>query len=640
MILLRMALLEALVCFHVIGAAVLFRRLFPRESPWLAFFLPGLGLVSLCNFIEHVLLPLPNLGWLLPFTIGGLLWGILNFRAAWEGLRFPAALFVAAFTYCLVIRGMYPVIPCWTEGQADFARVLDFCHGDRLPPIDSWLPPDTHGGYYTFQHYGASVLIRLFMLDPGTGYNLSFVLLDAWICLAGAAIGHALTGKNWIAAVALLLVAASFTGGGVVMMLFGSHGFDQYLAYDMHHGWADKQHNPLWKLLDADPYQTRTRLFTPGQGIYMPQFHPDIGGSFLVLLGLLAVVEVSREEKSIAAWVLLAVVPAMAIITSAWYLPVIVFLGAGGAVVAWRTGRSPENLRLALIVTAAAVVLLVPSIGTLIAEGSPQGVRLTTKEEQTWPWLFVEQWWPVYLPWLLLIFVWKKLSPQARWLHAAVPLLLLIFEFVTIGWREPTLEKIWSGIYAAGLVCFWPLVLAQRAWPFRVATLFLVAIIGLSLVDWAREMGKIRHVVLFRRFQGDAVLYDDHQQRRLLEVADRLKGTTILCGKMSWGYNLSPAVAGFTGNRCFVGWTYPESLAGHEREASARAKFSDDFYAGNVADPLPYLAAHDISAVLIWPEDEIPDDLLAKLKNALARDYVYIDCKLDEPHNAGLFLRK
>jgi hypothetical protein len=136
------------------------------------------------------------------------------------------------------------------------------------------------------------------------------------------------------------------------------------------------------------------------------------------------------------------------------------------------------------------------------------------------------------------------------------------------------------------------------------------------------------------------MLYNVHQERRLLEVAGRLNSATILCGKPSWGYILSPAVANFSGNRAFVGWTYPEELAGHEHEAVARSKFSDDFYSGRVSDPLPYLGSHDVAAVVIWPEDEIPDDILAQLQKALARDYLYIDCKRDGPNNAGIFLRK
>ena len=638
MTVLRILLLSGLICFHVIGAAVLFRRLFPRESPWLAFFLPGLGLITLCNCIEYIV-PLPNLAWMLPITMGGGLWCMLNFCVQRKELRFPSALFVIAFAYCLLIRATEPTIPCWSEGLADLARVIDYCHGDRLPPIDSWLPPFDHGGYYTFQHYGASVLIRLFMIDPGTGCNLSLVFLNAWICLAGAAVGHALTGKNWIAAMSLLLVAAAFTGGGVIMALFGAHGFDAFLSVDLHHGWADKHDNPLWQLMDADPYQARTRLFPPGLGIYSPQFHPDWGGHLLVLLTLLAVVEVGRETKSNAPWILLIALPAMTVVTSVWYLPVVGFLAAGGGLVAWWMGRRPENLRAALIVAGAAFVMLLPSIGTLITASAPQGVHLTAKEEHTWHWLFVEQWWPVYVPWLLLVVVWRKLSAEARWVHAAVPLLLLIFEFVTIGWREPTLEKIWSAIYGVGLVCFWPLVLGQRAWPFRIVTLCLIAVLGLSIVDWYRTSAG-NYARFFYRFQGDANVHDSDQQRRILEVADRLKDATILCGLMSWGYNASPGIAGFSNNNCLVGWNYPEELAGHAREADARIAFTNDFYAGKVADPLPYLASHEVAAVLIWPEDQIPDAILAQLQKSLARDYVYIDCKETYPTNAGLFLRK
>jgi hypothetical protein len=637
---LRLVLLELLVCVHVIGAAVLFRRLWPRESPWLALFLPALTLVTLCNFIEHVL-PLTELGLLLPVTTTGLLWCMLKFRDEWKELRVPSALFVLAFTYCLVVRVLHPEISFWTEALPDLARVLDFCRGDRVPPTDTWLPPFDHGGYYTFQHYGASLLIRLFQLDGGTGYNLSFVLLDAWICLAGAAVAHALTGKNWIALVGLLLVAASFSGGAVIMMLFSSYGYDPLLAYDMHHGWADQHHNPLWKLLAADPYQTRTRLFMPGQGIYLPQYHPDLGGFYLTLLTAFAVVEAGRAERTVAPWVLLIVLPAMCVITSVWFVPVVAFLAAGGALVAWLTHRRPENLRVAVIVAGAMVVLLLPSIWTLLANAAPQGVRLTTKDEHTWPWLFVEQWWPVYVPWLLLLFVWRKLDAPARWLHAAVPLLLVIFEFITIGWREPTLEKIWSAIFAVGVVCLWPLVLRQRGWPFRAVSFLLVAIIGISLVDWWRASvlynGRMK---LDTRFQGDAVLYANPQERRLMEVAARLKHATILNGEVWWGYWLSPALAEFTDNDCFIGWTYPEELAGHSKEADARAKFSGDFYLGRIQNPLPYLAANDIAAVLIWPEDQIPDNVLAQLQKELAPDYVYIDCKMDQPANAGLFLRK
>src|SRR5476649_1036661 len=135
MLLLRAALLELLVCFHVLGGAVLFRRLFPRESPWLAFILPTLIVMTVLNFIEHFI-ALPNLGWLLPFTLGGLFLAMVRPGYSWEGLRLPSILFVVVFTWALFLKCMNPEITCNTEGVADMARVVDFSRGSKLPAMD------------------------------------------------------------------------------------------------------------------------------------------------------------------------------------------------------------------------------------------------------------------------------------------------------------------------------------------------------------------------------------------------------------------------------------------------------------------------------------------------------------------------
>src|ERR1700722_15199562 len=140
MLLLRAGLLELLVCFHVMGGAVLFRRLFPRESPWLAFILPILIVMTTLNFIEHFI-AFPSLSWLLPITLVGLCVAMIRPGYSWDGLRLPSILFVVVFTWALFLKCLNPDITCNTEGVADMARVLYFCLGSKLPVIDSWCPP-------------------------------------------------------------------------------------------------------------------------------------------------------------------------------------------------------------------------------------------------------------------------------------------------------------------------------------------------------------------------------------------------------------------------------------------------------------------------------------------------------------------
>ena len=118
---------------------------------------------------------------------------------------------------CLV-----PDITCNTEGVADMARVLDFCLGSKLPAMDTWCPPYDHGGYCTFQHYGASLLKRLFSLDIGTGYNMGFTLLNTLTLLVGTGAAYAISGKRtWVAVVTLLVLLANFTGAAVLLFFLG-----------------------------------------------------------------------------------------------------------------------------------------------------------------------------------------------------------------------------------------------------------------------------------------------------------------------------------------------------------------------------------------------------------------------------------
>ena len=55
--------------------------------------------------------------------------------------------------------------------------------------------------------------------------------------------------------------------------------------------------------------------------------------------------------------------------------------------------------------------------------------------------------------------------------------------------------------------------------------------------------------------------------------------------------------------------------------------------------PLHFSPAIILRRVLIWPDEKITDDILTKLKAQLSPAYYYIDCKMDEPNNAGIFFR-
>jgi hypothetical protein len=646
MLLLRAGILEFLVLVHVVGAAALFRRLFPRESPWLALIVPTLLVVMVLNFLEHFM-PLPNLGWVLPFTLGGLIWAMARTGHGWEGLRLPALLFVAVFSWALFIRCLNPAITSDNDGAADLARVVDFSLGGKLPPIDSWCPPYDHGGCYSFQHYGASILQRLFWLDIGSGYNLGYTLLNALTCLAGAGAAFAVSGrKTWVAVATLVVLLANFTGSAVFLLYWNNahpitglyHVFDSPLAVDIGQGWNDPaRHNPFAWIYQSAPPQLP--LYPPAFYTYIADFNANLGGQFLALASLLAVHEAFRAERSNGPWICLLVFPLVTMITAAWFIIVVTVLCAGGFALALASGRRPGHWPAVAIGTTLSFVWLWPSLNALVAGGASAEVRWTSALEHTPLWAFLIQWWPVIVPWIALSFIWRRLGLLARAIHALVPSLLIFFELATFGDRGPTIASSWGAIYGIGLVTFLPLVFVEKGPVFRMLTIFYVFISAVFVLTWGiLEVTSVGVDTAFH-LKGDSVIQNDPQKKRLLEVLKQIHDKTVLSGKSAGANNQSALIVGFSENRCYIGWYDPELQSGHGGEAEYREQQCADFFAGTMANPLAFLRSSDIAAVMIWPDDAIPDDLLQKLKDQLASDYDYIDCKGGGPNNAGLFLR-
>jgi hypothetical protein len=638
MLFLRAVFLELLLCVHVVGAAVLFRRLFPRESPWICFLVPILGLLICLNFIEHFV-PLPNLGWLLPLTLGGSIWSMLKPGFSWEGMRFPAILFVVTFTFIFGLKCIFPDISNANEGIFNLTRVLNYFLGGTLPPKDCWLPPFDYGGYYSFQHYGAAILRRLFSTDLGTAYNVSFAFLLTWLCLMGAGAAHSISGSAWVAIGIVLVLLGAWTGAYPYIIFFGPHGPDYNLSTNLNADWSIPGNNPFSWLCVRDKYHPDSLLEPPTINLYWSEFHSTLGGNFVTIASVVACSEVFRIERQNWAWICLIALPMVIIVTSAWFFFIVVFLCGGSLVAALMAGRRPQDWRFVVWVSGLALVLLWPFVFSVTGISAPEQFRWTIPEDHTALWMFAVQWWPIALPWLFLCFVWKTMDLKSRWIHAALPILYIGAEFVTFGDRKLTTEKMWAGIYGIGLVALLPMVFARKGIAFRILTcLFIVTsliCLRAALLEYYPNPLTVNNLF---RLQGDSWIESDPQKKRLLEVLRQLHATTILPGKSYWNYSQAAAVVSFSENKCFVAYTYNEFHYGRGGEADYRSKLNNEFYDGNIVDPLAFLSGNNISAVLIWPEDEISDQLLKKFKEQLGKDFFYVDCKMDGPNNAGLFM--
>jgi hypothetical protein len=363
----------------------------------------------------------------------------------------------------------------------------------------------------------------------------------------------------------------------------------------------------------------------------------------MTLASLLMAAEAGKPQRTLWPWICLLVFPFMTIITSTWYLVVVAAICVGGLVMAWRTGQRPSDLNRALGVAALGIVLLWPSVNSLLFSSYPAPFSWTAWADYTPPKEFIVQWWPVIVPWIGLCFIWGRLSPLVRWVHLSVPLLLIFVEVCTFDYRVPTVEKMWGAIYGLGLVTFLSVIFSQRSVPFRMlsvvylfmGTVFLLSWAKISISDWIDWRGVAFHL------SGNTMFTNDPQKNRILQTLKRLHNATVLNGEGVWSYNESPGLVGFSENRCYIAWFAKEDEAGHLGEAKYRNDQSNDFYSGAMTDRLSFLRNNNIAAVVIYPNDQIADDVLAKIRTDLAPDYDYYDFKGvgGNPNNGGVFMR-
>jgi hypothetical protein len=696
MLLLRALLLWSLVSLHVVAGAVLFRRLFGRESPWYGFLVPALTLCIGMNFIENFI-AIPSLLALLPFTTIGSLLLVIRPGITWEGLKhllrqspapasdhpndaadepperpglwgeglrpaapapakaapmsaafswhdmlLPLGIFLVSFAFTFFIRSIEPDILPSSDGLADLNLMANFMKGETLPPTDGWMPPFKLQYYYTFHHYAASVLTRLFGVDIGTGYNLSHALLSAFTCFVAAAAAWRITDRIWVTLLLPFIIESAATGSSAYLWMTEKNP-SPWTMSDLSGGLLDPNknpNNPIWNLLATAPYRESLRLQPPGFWTYRDEYHSNAAGHFLTIFAVWVLMELAAGERRNWPWIAAITVPFIAILTSTWALPITGLLCGGGLAIAIWNKRWPENIHFVLIAAAVGLICTWPSMQSIFGSPIPTPIIWNHKEWRTPFYEFIFQWWPIILLWASLLVVWPKLPAGLKWAHAVVPLMLILIEFFNIeDGRYNTIEKMWGYTYGAGLVAFFSAVAMRPGLGYRfvmgiLLTSAFIAFYGwmYTTFRWIDWQGTAWHL------EGNGLLRRDPQRARLLQVLSQLHNATILTGKVEWAYNASPSLAVFSGNRTYIAWTYSEEHYGHKGENDFRAQQVNDFYAGKAADPLGFLTSHSLAAVVIWPDDNIPDDLLATLKQQLAPYYTYIDCRGDGSSNAGIFL--
>ncbi|MBX2857563.1 MAG: DUF2298 domain-containing protein [Cellvibrionaceae bacterium] len=639
----------------------------------------GLLLVVLVLFFVEHFVGLGKLNWLLPFTVLGGAWLLWKKqRRAGAALFWRAELvFVLAFLYGFFWRYSYPGISPSSEKITDLFFIGNYYTGETLPPLDNWNPPHLFDYYYAFQHYAAALLGRVFNLEIGVCFNISFALLAALPLTLAWSIS-----KRFVASTGLrilLVCTLAFGGTGLSPILHLAYQSPKAPASQSEQA-KKRYHSELESrargniiggvrligggldnsrendrnvikpvadvLLPVTDRGDKQRMVLPaenfGYQFFLGDYHPSSGGFFLLVLALALIVSAEYGKQARVSQVLLAGLVPVMMITNTWTFPLLVLLIGGW--LAFRFFYKKSIDWLALIGGGlAGTFLIYPFLIGFTANSLPTPIRFVNGDLHTPISRFLAMHWP-----MLLLVVFALFEKKYRRLSLTFAVtwfaLLLISEFIYIDdptgsqyQRTNSTMKWWGWIHTGVIVMLGALCLGSSVKWVRWATAAVFLCVNVVAFDLFRYW-----VYSGRFYQGKLAGHHWFTQtatnRMMFEFLKEAPQGIILERVIKNAYSNTSIYGVFNHKPVLLGW--PSHLLtwhGSVPRVWVLKDEIDKFYKAELDDPLEWLASHNVEYVVFSPSDD--NKKFDAINAAIKSTFVWHEFEHSRKRHTGIWVK-
>jgi uncharacterized membrane protein len=604
-----------LICLLLVNLAGLSVVAYSLSRSWLLARAASPLLIAIPFFIEHFI-GLGSLNWLWPLTT---IVSVALVLSRWQLLKSHwriEAVFHGAFAYALAWRYSFPDIYASSEKICDLTFVANYIHGDKLPPVDRWLPPFSFDMYYAMQHYAAALLGRVLATSAGTAYNLA-------ICVIVAAVTTAAAGTAWLLVrregPALLLTIALLVGGTgaapfirLVVPHPQMHSSIRFMGSSLSPKTAT---GPLGEwLLHADKVSENSSLDLPVELfsylVGLGDYHPPLSGYLLLMVALLSIAMIEAGEAVRAAHAVLAATVPLAIAANAWDFPMQALL-AGGYLLYRIWSRKRVEWMTLLIGGALAAMLIYPFVVRFAphADALHNVLRLVPRGLHTPPFAGLLVFCPL-LAVLALNALCGERSKQATAFCAIWIALLAVSEIFFVDdlyggkfERFNTALKWWAWIYSGTLLTVGAINLRSRSRVCRWGTgavLVLISAYGLDLFANLENNPKPH----LGQLDGAGWIRDDPAQRAILDFLKVQPQSIALERLADRSYIAAPALIMFSGQTALLGWpNHEDTWRGYRPDIDLRLTDIERFYSGDLPEAARWLEQNHVKYVL-WLKDD------------------------------------
>lgn len=603
-------------------------------------------------FFEHFV-GLGRLSWCWPFTTAASVWIVLRGRHELRRQWRTEAAFLASFAWVFTWRFSYPGIVPSSEKLADLAMILSYLPGKRLPPEDIWLPPYPFDVYYSFQHYAAALLGRVFNLGPGLAYNIAFCLLIALTMLCAAACAWVICQSSWKTALIVVTFAAGGTGASVpVHFMMDTPQLYSSMRF-VGDGATYQQVQTTFgrSLLDAarvprtEPTKAPTETFS--YLLQLGDYHPPLSGFYLLALALLCVALIESGKAIPAATATLAATIPVCAIANGWSLPfqgLLVFTWTACRV--W--DRRPVDWRMLASGFFLSAAFCYPFLSGFAYRSADYNLKLRflAGPEHTPVLLGAILLWPV-VACIALPFLSRERRSWILWLSGLWVVLLVFTEVLYVDDiyagaynRFNTTLKWWPWIQTGALIVGGASGLRSASRIARCATVIVLAVVSLYAVDLTRNL-VFGYKGDIGRLDGAAWITDDPIERVILEYLKASPPGIVLQHLETGAFTPAPGLVEFAGQQAFLGWPEHEKLwRGYRADIVIRQTDVQKFYAGEMDDAANWLVQNRISHILwLKAEYKLPKGTFEKIDDQIRPQYYWREFYRAGDFRVGIWTR-
>ncbi|RLA41118.1 MAG: hypothetical protein DRR42_25030 [Gammaproteobacteria bacterium] len=637
-----------ILLINLAGVAALFSRWFDDRN--IARAAGILSFVLLMFFFEHFI-GLGQISWMWPLTTAASLW-LLNKDWRKPDIKinlYAELIFVIGFAYGFFWRFTFPDINPRAEEITDLYFMSNYMAGATLPPPDMWLAGYKFNIYYAFQHYAAALMGRMLNLDIGHTYNFAWCVMVGLIAGVSWSMVSAITKKIWIK---ILVVMVVLIGGNGIsplthLLIDLSHNWETNRALVLESniwttirfigGFEDRMNTDLAVSLFTDSTLTKDGLERLNEAnsaiketlagrpvlsmetlsylIYSGDFHPPVGGIFLLLLTLAIFIRMENSSPAMPPpWqVLLGASVPLSLVINAWTFPLQVILVGSWAL--YKIIRKQFiNIPAILLGATTTTVLLLPFLQDFSINALSPSISLVSDDiGQKTPWgsIFLYIWPEIILAGLALF------NKRYRWLTIVLILFLtstylfssfFYFDDPLNGTFERfnTILKWWAWTHALAMAAFTSIALSNnkaRQWiPATIVASIIIISYGYDLGayvlhgDW-NNRGK---------FHGHHWFTQDQTNADLLKYLKESPDGRVLENIWGGAYNNTGRYALFAQKPLVLGW--PSHIAGWRGSPNylsyIEGEIKDIFYGrASKESILAFLRTNKVRYIIWSPED-------------------------------------